>query len=65
MQTLERAVLRAGRRTQRGAADSREASDAEGEAAPSEELKVVVSIDGRKGHHRGSAALVGPLHRDL
>ena len=32
MQALERAALRPGRRTQRGAANSREASDAEGEA---------------------------------
>ena len=46
MQALGRAALRLGRRTQRGAADSREAADAESEAAPSEELKGVISIKG-------------------
>ena len=38
---------------------------AEEEAGQPEDLKVVVSIKGGKGHHRGATALVGPAHRDL
>ena len=53
--------------TEQDSQDSEVAEDqtAEGEASPTEDLKVVVSIKRGQGHHRGAAALVGPLHRVL
>ena len=44
----------------------RQGSDgADEEAGTPAELKVVVSIKGRQGHHRGATALIRPAHRVL
>ena len=48
--------------TEAAVADEQDAGD---ETGSSEDLKVVVSRQGRQGHHRGATALVGPAHRDL
>ena len=46
-------------------ADGGGVQPAQGETETAEELKVVVSIRGRPGHHRGATALGGPAHRVL